>query len=186
MAKFGKPYEGAVYAIAIATGTSAATGDRYQNILVSKNAEPRNRSQYSYFLDPQDEETLNKLGITDLEPYYSEDGSRKVTVLKKCPILFEEGTLLTVEHAPYFIYARGYDSSSADPKYRCIDSTSVVAGPTEDAMTLATNAIRRAYANAVGFGRGDQFLDDYRRWLVFRVSPEEIANRLFEVDDDEP
>lgn len=77
--KFKVEHEGDVYAVAIATGTSK-DGRKYANVLLKKEAIPAIRSNYSLFLDPSDETLMNQLNLTDLT--YSEDGTRKVTLLK--------------------------------------------------------------------------------------------------------
>mgnify|MGYP006892934974 CR=1 FL=1 len=91
--KFKVEHEGDVYAVAIATGTST-NGRKYANVLLKKEAVLAIRSNYSLFLDPNDETLMNQLNLTDLT--YSEDGTRKVTLLKEPIKLQEKYKLISV------------------------------------------------------------------------------------------
>lgn len=167
--KIVKDFEGTIYAVAIATGTSAA-GDQYSNVLVSREPKATIRSSWSVFLDPNDQEMFEKLKIEDLDAFRAEDGSRKVTPLE--PVALYEGILATVQHAPYGVYRQGSD------KPRWIYSTSVVKTPNDSLQTLSDNAVRRAYERAEVFAKGEVHLEDYRKYVVFAMSREELEKLL--------
>ena len=93
--KFKVEHEGDVYAVAIATGTSK-DGRKYANVLLKKEAILAIRSNYSLFLDPNDKTLMNQLNLTDLT--YSEDGTRKVTLLKEPIKLQEKYKLISVKN----------------------------------------------------------------------------------------
>lgn len=172
--KIIKDFEGTIYAVAIATGTSA-TGDKYANVLVSKEPKTTIRSSWSLFLDLNDQEMLEKLNITDIEDFQAEDGSRKVTPIQ--PVTLFEGVLATVQHAPYGIYRQGSD------KPRWIYSTSVVKTSNDSLQHLADNAVRRAYERAEVFAKGETHLEDYRKYVVFAMSREELEKLLQDAEE---
>ena len=172
--KIVKDFEGTIYAVAIATGTSAA-GDQYANVLVSREPKATIRSSWSVFLDLNDQEMFEKLKIEDLDAFRAEDGSRKVTPLE--PVALYEGILATVQHAPYGVYRQGSD------KPRWIYSTSVVKTPNDSLQTLSDNAVRRAYERAEVFAKGEAHLEDYRKYVVFAMSREELEKLLQDAEE---
>lgn len=172
--KIIKDYEDQIYAVGIATGKS---NDRdYQNILVSSVATPSTRSNYSYFLNLDDEEMMQKLGIKDIQDFRSADGSRKVTKLTKAVPLFK-GTLATCAHAPYGI--RRVDDPT---KYRVFTTTTIVVPEGESIQATADRAVMRAYERADGFAKGEAHLADYRKYIVFITDREEFEQYLQEQD----
>lgn len=173
--KVNQEFEGTLYAVAIATGKSAA-GTSYANILVSSEDKPAKRSAYSIFLDLNDQEELSKLGITDVETLKSEDGSRKVTVLPQA-VPLGEGKLGTAVHAPYGVIKQGSDKPTF---YR---TTSVVALGTDSLTAVADRAVMRAYERADCFAKGEAFLADYRKYVVFALDRDELERLLNEAEE---
>lgn len=168
-------HNGEIFAVAVATGVSA-TGTDYANILVSREDKPAKRSAYSVFLDVNDEEQLQMLGIDDIEALKSEDGSRKVTPLKQA-VSLGEGKLGTVQHAPYGVMKAG---STKPTFYR---TTSVVALGTDSLSAVADRAVSRAYERADCFAKGESFLADYRKYVVFEMSRDELERLLCDAED---
>lgn len=176
--KLNKDFEGTLYAVAVATGVSAATKASYANILVSSVDKPAKRSAYSIFLDLNDQEELSKLGITDVDALKNEDGSRKVTPLPQA-VPLGEGKLGTVEHSPYGVRKEGSDK----PVFYY--TTSVVALDEDNVplSTVADRALRRAYERADCFAKGDAFLADYRKYVVFALERDELEDLLVPVKE---
>lgn len=157
-----------IYAIAIATGTSS-NGNKYANVLVSKEAILRTRSNYSLYLDPADKILLKQIGDPDLT--YSEDGTRKVTPLEKPMKLEGEYTLVNAEHAPYKV------------NDRVIRNAYAVANANEDADKLITDAVQRGFDRAEAFYRNTAFYDDYRKFVLFECTQEELEQLLNSAED---
>lgn len=173
--KLNQEFEGTLYAVAVATGVSAS-GTSYANILVSSEDKPAKRSAYSVFLDLNDQEQLLELGITDVEALKSEDGSRKVTQLSQA-VPLGEGKLGTVQHAPYGVIKAG---SSKPTFYR---TTSVVALGTDSLTAAADRAVMRAYERADCFAKGEEFLADYRKYVVFAIDRDELERLLIGAEE---
>lgn len=166
---------GEIYAVGIATGKSA-DGRDYQNILVSAEKKPALRSDFSYFLDVNDEDMMQSLGITDIQDYRSADGTRKVTKLNP-PVSLGTGTLATVEHAPY-----GMRRVDDPTKYRMFHSTTVVCMGSDSVESAASRAITRAYERADAFDRKLLQSDDYRKYITFATDRDTFIAMLEEQD----
>ena len=161
--KFKVEHEGDVYAVAIATGTST-DGRKYANVLLKKEAVLAIRSNYSLFLDPNDETLMNQLNLTDLT--YSEDGTRKVTLLKEPIKLQEKYKLISVSHAPYKVNDRVIRSTY------CVCEESTV-----------DRAVQRGFDRAESFFKNPEFYDDYRKFVLFDVSKEELESLLQQTEE---
>ena len=166
---------GDIYAVGIATGKSA-DGRDYQNILVSSEKKPALRSDFSYFLDVNDEDVMQSLGIRDIQDYRNEDGSRKVTKLNP-PVLLGTGTLATVEHAPY-----GMRRADDPTKYRMFHSTTVVCMGSDSVDIAARRAISRAYERADAFDKKLLQSPDYKEFITFAVDRDTFIGMLEQQD----
>lgn len=167
-----------LYAVGIATGKSAA-GTDYQNILVKSTATPSLRSDYSYFLNLDDKEMMAKLDIADISAYRNEDGTRKVTKLDEAVPLFV-GTLATCQHAPY-----GVLRTDGSGKYRAIRTTTIVVPEGESVAAAADRAVARAYERADAFAKGEEHMADYRKYVLFFQTRDELEMLMNTNDDGE-
>lgn len=166
--KFKVEHEGDVYAVAIATGTST-DGRKYANVLLKKEAILAIRSNYSLFLDPNDKTLMNQLNLTDLT--YSEDGTRKVTLLKEPIKLQEKYKLISVSHAPYKV------------NDRVIRSTYCVCEESDSTQATVDRAVQRGFDRAESFFKNPEFYDDYRKFVLFDVSKEELDSLLQQTEE---
>jgi len=166
--KFKVEHEGDVYAVATATGTSK-DGRKYANVLLKKEAILAIRSNYSLFLDPNDKTLMNQLNLTDLT--YSEDGTRKVTLLKEPIKLQEKYKLISVSHAPYKV------------DDRVIRSTYCVCEESDSTQATVDRAVQRGFDRAESFFKNPEFYDDYRKFVLFDVSKEELESLLQQTEE---
>jgi hypothetical protein len=157
-----------VYAVAIATGISQESGNKYANVQVSMD-ENAKRSPYSIYLDTSDEDMMSLLGNPELT--YSEE--RKVMRLEQPVKLKGLYKLYDLSHAPYKTAAG-----------RVIWGTSVVVRPDDNESLVINSAIQRAYMRAESFFKGEKFLKDYKTYVLFDLSREELEDLLTEPKED--
>jgi hypothetical protein len=164
--KFKEIEHDALYAIAVATGTSS-NGNHYQNVLVSTDPNAR-RSSWSLYINPDDPRDLDEIGNPTLE--YNEDGTRKVVPLIPTVKLTRQFKLLSVSHAPYNVNDRR------------IDTTSVICEESEDSTAAARRAVQRGMERADFLYKNPAYYADYRDFLAKKLTPDEFFE-LIEAQD---
>mgnify|MGYP000756584901 FL=1 len=112
---------------------------------------------------------MNQLNLTDLT--YSEDGTRKVTLLKEPIKLQEKYKLISVSHAPYKV------------DDRVIRSTYCVCEESDSTQATVDRAVQRGFDRAESFFKNPGFYDDYRKFVLFDVSKEELESLLQQTEE---
>lgn len=156
------------YAVAIATG-KGNNGNEYANVLVSNIDKRSTRSPWSIYLDMADEDLLKQLGNPTVKR--SEDGSRLVTPFEKPIALKGKWVFVSVTHAPYKV------------NDKIIRSAYTVVPDGQPVRPAATAAVQRGFDRAESFFKGQQFLADYKQFVLFELTAEELEALLNQTEE---
>jgi hypothetical protein len=125
------------------------------------------RSSYSIYLDTEDKAMMALLGNPELT--WGEE--RKTFRFDKPVQLPEKYALFQVEHAPYKVIRK-------DGTPRVVRKTYVVSTDAKSLEADASTAIARGFEQAKGYYRNEEYFDDYRKYVLFELEPEELEKML--------
>lgn len=161
------------YAVGYAFGVSDA-GVSYMNVLVSDRDVPSDRSMYSLYATPK---LKQQIGIDNVDPNELCKNGERITAELERPVALGTLYFATMQHAPFLRERNG--------KKRWYDTSYAVGDSKESALSLLSSAIRTNYANATSFAKGKQFLEDYREYLLFETSIDDVEAALDKLMEDD-
>lgn len=166
-----------LFVVRIDTGVDK-NNQQYMQLHVSSD-ESAKTSGFRLFVRPDDELIENYFDGFDIEEFFDENGAKKRNVLDE-PIPIGKGRLIEVTFAPC-----KYKINDTDVTFMKSSERRVVLGADSSAEAYADAMITRVYSKAEGFYWNYRKSDDYRKYVVFDMSSDELKDLLTEDDDDE-
>lgn len=164
-----------LYVVRIDSGIDK-NDQKYMQLHVSSD-ETAKSSVFRLFVRPEDELIENYFAGVDIEEFFDEDGARKRNVLDE-PIPVGKGRLIEVTFAPC-----KYELGDTGTTFMKSSERKVVLGADSNAEAYATAMITRVYSKAVGFYWNYRNSDDYKDYVVFDMSADELKS-IIENDED--
>ena len=165
-----------LYVVRIDSGIDT-NGERYMQLHVSSD-ETAKSSVFRLFVRPDDELIENYFADFDIEEFFDENGGKKRTVLDEpCPI--GKGRLIEVTFAPC-----KYELGDTGATFLKSSERKVVLGADSNADAYADAMITRVYSKAVSFYWNYRNSDDYKKYVLFDLSSDELQ-AIIENDEDE-